>query len=493
MTLFVLLFIITTIALFVTLLNGFVLHNSRNWILTFLQSFSGIFFLFSGFVKAIDPLGTTYKMVDYFNAFSKHLADTPFQFLDGLWSFLAASGESVAIIMIVLELVVGFMLLIGLYKKTVSWVFLLLVVFFTILTGFTYLTGHVPPDHTFFEFSHWGAWIETQMEVSDCGCFGDFLKLEPFTSFMKDVFLLIPAIIFVIFHRQMYEWGTRPIRIMATLAFTVIMTLFSIYNTKMNLPVFDFRPFNEGKDVRMTKESEEAAMSEVQVLGYKLTNTLTGEKREVTMDEYLEDFKKYPKSEWDFEQIKTKPTIEPTKISDFVITGVDNSDLAMTMLSDSDYNLWVISPVLSVERVETKEEVMVRTDTVVMETDTGFQTIINEIPVEQTVNDYIWPKTMIEKYHTKVIPAVQAMAEMGYETYVAIGGASQEAVMDFSDEIGDVSNIGTADEILLKTIIRSNPGFLLVRDGVILKKWHYKKFKTDSLKKFIRENNTHAE
>lgn len=493
MTLFVLLFIITTIALFVTLLNGFVLHNSRNWILTFLQSFSGIFFLFSGFVKAIDPLGTTYKMVDYFNAFSKHLANTPFQFLDGLWSFFASSGETVAIVMIVLELVIGFMLLIGLYKKVVSWIFLLLVVFFTILTGFTYLTGYVPPDHTFFEFSHWGKWIDTQMEVSDCGCFGDFLKLEPFTSFMKDVFLLIPAIVFVIFHRKMYEWWTQPVRILATLAFTVVMTAFSIYNTKMNLPVFDFRPFNEGKDVRTTKELEEAAMSEVQVLGYHLTNTLTGEKREVTMDEYLEDFKKYPKSEWEFEQIKTKPELEPSKISDFVITGTDNSDLAMTMLYDPDYNLWVISPVLSAEEVTTREETRIYQDTLYTETDTGMEMTVREVPTEMTIRDYSWPQHMFAKYRAKVIPAIDVMKEMGYETYVVAGGVGQEAIMDFAEEVGVLSNVGTADEILLKTIIRSNPGFLLVKDGVILKKWHYKKFNTDSLKKFIRENKIHAE
>src|SRR5690606_30442879 len=152
MTLPVLLIIITAIALFITLLNGLVLHKTRNWALSFLQSFSGVFFLFSGFVKAIDPLGTSYKMVDYFHAFSKHLADTPLEFLDGLWTFLAHHGHAVSIITIVLELVVGFMLLIGARQKLISWIFLLLVVFFTLLTGFTYLTGYVPNDATFFQF-----------------------------------------------------------------------------------------------------------------------------------------------------------------------------------------------------------------------------------------------------------------------------------------------------------------------------------------------------
>src|SRR5680860_1086060 len=167
MTLSVLLIIITAIALFITLLNGLVFHKTSYWVLSFLQSFSGVFFLISGFVKAIDPLGTSYKMTDYFHAFSKHLAGTPFEFLDGLWNFLAHYGLTVSIITIILELVIGFMLLIGSRKKLVSWIFLLLVVFFTLLTGFTYLTGYVPADATFFEFSKWGPWVADQMEVSD--------------------------------------------------------------------------------------------------------------------------------------------------------------------------------------------------------------------------------------------------------------------------------------------------------------------------------------
>ena len=150
MTLSVLLIIITAIALFITLLNGLVFHKTRYWVLSFLQSFSGVFFLISGFVKAIDPLGTSYKMTDYFHAFSKHLSGTPFEFLDGLWNFLAGHGDTVALVMIVLELVVGFMLLIGSRKKLVAWVFLILVFFFTILTGFTYLTGYVPAEAGFF-------------------------------------------------------------------------------------------------------------------------------------------------------------------------------------------------------------------------------------------------------------------------------------------------------------------------------------------------------
>lgn len=486
MTLPVLLIIITAIALFVTLLNGLVLNKTRHWILSFLQSFSGVFFLFSGFVKAIDPLGTSYKMVDYFNAFSKHLAGTPLEFLDGLWNALASQGDAVAIVTIVLELVVGFMILIGSRKKLVAWVFLILVVFFTLLTGFTYLTGFVPPDATFFEFGKWGDWVEGQMEVSDCGCFGDFLKLDPLTSFIKDLFLLIPAVVFVLFYRRMYDWWTPQIRAIATVVFAVLMTAFAIYNSTMNLPMFDFRPFKEGVDVRTTKELEEQAMSEIQVLGYKLKNTLTGEVKEVTMDEFLRDFKLYPKSEWEYEQIKTEPTMEPTKISDFIITGVDNSDLAATMLDDPKFNLWVISPVVNPVSSETITETTVRTDTVEMETDTGINTVISQVPVERTRVEYEWSPSIIERYQNKVIPSLQAMAESGYQTYVVVGGAGQEAVMDFNEKLGGNLHIGTADEILLKTIIRSNPGFLLVRDGVIIEKWHYNTFSVDKLKQVIK-------
>ncbi|HLT94166.1 MAG TPA: hypothetical protein VKZ56_06365 [Membranihabitans sp.] len=486
MTLPVLLIIITAIALFITLLNGLVLNKTRHWSLSFLQSFSGVFFLFSGFVKAIDPLGTSYKMVDYFNAFSKHLAGTPLQFLDGLWGALAKQGDTVAIVMIVMELVVGFMILIGSRKRIIAWIFLLMVVFFTLLTGFTYLTGYVPSDATFFEFGKWGDWVEGQMEVSDCGCFGDFLKLDPLTSFIKDLFLLIPGVIFVLLYRRMYDWWTPRIRAIATIGFGVIMMAFAVYNSSMNLPLFDFRPFKEGVDVRTTKEIEEQAMSEIQVLGYKLKNTLTGESKEVTMDEFMKDFKLYPKSEWEYEQIKTEPTLEPTKISDFVITGVDNSDMAYTMLHDSSFNLWIISPVITPLGSETVTETSVRIDTVTMETDSGISTTLAEVPVEYESISYVWNASLLDRYQRKVIPAHQAMEEMGFRTYVAMGAAGQEAVMDLNTKLGGFLHMGTADEVLLKTIIRSNPGFILVKDGVILKKWHYNTFSIDELKREIK-------
>src|SRR5690606_31228044 len=216
-------------------------------------------------------------------------------------------------------------------------------------------------------------------------------------------------------------------------------------------------------DVRTTKEIEEQAMSEIQVLGYKLKNTLTGESKEVTMDEFMKDFKLYPKSEWEYEQIKTEPTLEPTKISDFVITGVDNSDMAYTMLHDSSFNLWIISPVITPLGSETVTETSVRIDTVTMETDSGISTTLAEVPVEYESISYVWNASLLDRYQRKVIPAHQAMEEMGFRTYVAMGAAGQEAVMDLNTKLGGFLHMGTADEVLLKTIIRSNPGFILVK------------------------------
>ena len=266
------------------------------------------------------------------------------------------------------------------------------------------------------------------------------------------------------------------------------MAAFALYSSNMNLPLFDFRPFKEGTDVRIIKEKEEQAMSEIEVLGYELKNTITGETKEVMMDEFMKDFKKYPKSDWEYTQIKTEPSMEPTKISDFVITGIDNSDMSARMLQDPEYNLWVISPVLTPSGTETATRSIVRTDTLLMESDTGTRTIISQVPVDQEYEDIIWAENVLERYHKKVLPAEKAMAEKGYETYIAIGGAGQEAVLDLNEELGNTLYMGTADAILLKTIIRSNPGFLLVKDGVILRKWHYNKFSVEDLLQTIQSN-----
>lgn len=490
MTLTVLLTIITAVALFITLLNGFVLNKNRNWILSFLQSFSGVFFLISGFVKVVDPLGTAYKMEDYFHAFSKHLANTPFSFLDGLWHLLADNGVYVALVMIVLELLIGFMLLIGSRRKIVAWVFLAMVFFFAILTGFTYLTGYVPPDVTFFEFSKWGLYSADQMEVSDCGCFGDFLKLEPYTSFIKDIFLLIPAIAFILFYKYEYQWWTKSVRFLASIAFVTIVTVFGMYNTWFDIPVFDFRPFKEGTDIRGIKAMEEEAMNNVEVLGYKLYNSISGEEVELTMDEYLENFKSYPKSEWEFTQIKTEPEIEATKISDFIISGINNENLSEEMLNNEDFNLWVISPVLHpvasrIEEYEVMDTIAVY-DTAQVRGEMVVDTSMEVVKRMAEREVFEWQQKYIKRYTDIVGPAIDYLKSIGKETYVVVGGAGQLAVEDLTSRFAPDAQAGTADEILLKTMIRSNPGFILAKDGVVIRKWHFNKFNLEELKQLIQ-------
>ena len=169
--------------------------KANNLLWSFLQHFTGVWFVFSGLVKAVDPIGTAYKMEDYFVAFQDTFAglNNVFGGLAPLFPLLAKSSTDFSITMIVLEIVLGIMLIIGFSRKLTSLLFFLIVFFFTVLTGFTYLTGFVPTEANFFDFAKWGPYIKTQMRVTDCGCFGDFIKLDPGVSFCKDLFLMLPA------------------------------------------------------------------------------------------------------------------------------------------------------------------------------------------------------------------------------------------------------------------------------------------------------------
>jgi uncharacterized membrane protein YphA (DoxX/SURF4 family) len=115
-------------------------------IMTFLQHFAGVWFVFSGIVKAIDPIGTAYKMEDYFAAFETTFGglQNAFSGLAPLFPYLAQYSAGFSIFMIVLEIALGVMLMLGYAKRVTAILFFLIVVFFTVLTGFTYLTGFVP-------------------------------------------------------------------------------------------------------------------------------------------------------------------------------------------------------------------------------------------------------------------------------------------------------------------------------------------------------------
>ena len=182
----------------------FLWQKSKNILITFLQSFCGALFIFSGWVKAIDPLGTAYKMEQYFAEFKVTFSQTSLSSEADIFPVMAEYAIVFAVIMIVLEIVLGIMLLFGIYQKITAWSFFLLILFFTFLTGFTYLTGYVPEGVNFFSFSQWGDYVETNMKVTDCGCFGDFIKLKPKVSFLKDIFLLVPAILFIVFNKNLF-------------------------------------------------------------------------------------------------------------------------------------------------------------------------------------------------------------------------------------------------------------------------------------------------
>ena len=333
----------------------------RNLGYSFMQNFVGAFFIFSGGVKAVDPLGMVYKLEQYFSAFESTFSETWFSWLAGIFPVLGEFALLVAVAVIIFEIVLGVLLIIGHAQKFTNWSFLLLIILFTFLTGYTYLTGHVPTsdavmianevgetatifegeegdklengwavqdtiNSNLFNLASWVPWVESNMQVTDCGCFGDFLVLEPLTSFKKDLFLLIPGILFLIFGgRSSHTLFSERTRKYITIATTVLLMGYTYYYSCQQIPDFDFRPFAEGTDVRTKKKAEMDAEAAVEVTGFTIRNTKTGQVAEMSMASYSTDIKNYPEEEgWDkstIDQIKDEPTVKRTKLSDFSIQG----------------------------------------------------------------------------------------------------------------------------------------------------------------------------
>lgn len=481
MTLSTIVIYVAIVAVILTAIIGFTKKDFKTWLMSFLQNFCGVFFVFSGWVKAVDPLGTAYKLEQYFAEFTTLFEPTWFSFLSPLFPFLTEYAVGVSVFVIVLEIILGLMLIMGMRPKFSSWLFMGLVAFFTLLTGFTFLTGFVPEGATFFQFGNWGAYNEANMKVQDCGCFGDFLKLKPKISFFKDLFLLIPAFFFLFGYKRMHTLFTKEIRTGVIGIAIIGLFVYCLSNFKWDIPHADFRPFRIGADIATTKQNEMDAAANVQITAWKLQNKNEPEKIvELSNDVYMKEFAKYPKSDWSVvDQVKTEPAIEKTKVSDFEISTLDGYDIADELLAEEGYSLWVVCHKLKGEsRLSTaivSDTTFVK-DTLEIE---GMVVIRDSIAgiekKEVEVYEMDWDPVYTEKFTSVVNPFVEEARKDGINAHIFVGKFGKDEIEDFHKSVGPDGTYYIADDILLKTIVRSNPGVVLVKNGVIIHKWHIKK------------------
>lgn len=361
------------------------------YIRVFCRVILGIVFIFSGFVKAVDPLGSAYKFSDYFNAFGLGFLDS---FSLPLGIFLSA-----------FELVLGITLILGYRRKIVYWIMMWFMVFFTLLTFILALFN----------------------PVSDCGCFGDALILTNWQTFLKNVVLMIFVSVLYIQRKQEEETGSPFKEWLVVGILLASVAWFSVWNYN-HLPLLDFRPYDIGTVIREEMEIPNGATVD------QYETTLTYKNRKTGKSETF-NIKDYPSDTllWEFESSEStliSKGFEPP-IHDFAIMDENGMDLVDEILADRGYSLFMISnDVTSVE-----ESALLKAR--------------DWSQLEILSNDF---------------------------TFYAVTASPTEAVETIAAELGLGYSFYSADEIMLKTMVRSNPGFLLLKNGVILGKWGYRDF-----------------
>lgn len=341
-------------------------------------------FIFSGFVKAVDPLGSFYKIQDYLTAF-------------GIISWFPAYLPLLfAIVLSSAEFCVGVFLFFGVRRKIASTLALLLMGVMTPLTLYLALAN----------------------PVSDCGCFGDAWVLTNWQTFGKNIVLLVAAITVFRDRKLMFRFVTLKIEWMVSLYTLLFVFALSFYCLEY-LPVLDFRPYKIGTNIKAGMEIPEGAKPSVFESRFVLEKD--GRRQEFTLDNY-------PDSTWTFVETRTvlkEKGYEPP-IHDFSMISLGTGeDITDSVLSDKGYAFLLVA-----HRIE--------------EADDSNIDLINEI------YDY--------------------STEHGYGFYALTSSPDEEIGM-WRERTGAEYPFCQMDDITLKTIIRSNPGLLLIKDGTILNKW----------------------
>lgn len=368
--------------------------SSTDIILGISRIFVGALFIFSGFIKANDPMGFGYKLEEYFQVF--HL------------SFLNDYSAWIAIVICGFEILLGAFLLLGFKRQKVAWGLLLLIIFFTFLTFYS----------AFFEV------------VTSCGCFGDAIPLTPWESFGKDIILLLFILIIFKYRDRIKpiipKGGTR--NFVSTL---IIILSFGIgIYTLSFLPFLDFLPYKEGNNIPELMVLPEGEESDVYEYIYDIKNKATGESKKVTDKEYMGGI--WEDDNW---EVQGEPSSRLIKkgyeipISDLLISDAEGNDVTQEIITNPYYNFIVVSTYA--DKLNTAD--MIALDR-----------------INSTIRD------LATDYNLRAI---------------LLTASSAQVANRLDDEMDLVLETFYADAVPLKSMVRSNPGVVLMRNGVVEKKW----------------------
>ncbi len=260
----------------------------------------GVLFIFSGLVKANDPLGLSYKMQEFFE----------------LWGMHSLNDYTLAfsIAMIAFEIIAGVAVLVGWKMNLFSWLLLLLIIFFTFLTGYAVITG----------------------KPKECGCFGDCIPLSASQSFMKDLILLaLILFLFIYRHRIQPIFTTR--NNILTLFFSAVFSFAFMWYTLLHLPVVDCLPYKVGKNIFGEMKIKEGATKDSTVITFVYEKG--GKELEFTADKFPDDFDdslyKFIKR---YDKVIREGNALP-KIKDFSLTNAQGQQVTEQVLAAEGYKL----------------------------------------------------------------------------------------------------------------------------------------------------------
>lgn len=349
----------------------------------------GLTFVFSGFVKGIDPWGSAYKFTDYFNAFQM--------------PWLTNLAFALGILLAAAEFFLGVAMIFNFFIRLTSWFMLAFMLFFT---GLTFVLALTNP-------------------VTDCGCFGDALVITNWQTFYKNIVLLALAI-FVFVQRKNFASKNGPILSVAMTGMTMVVYFYLVTYSYNHLPIIDFSPYKVSVNIPDAMKIPDGAPKDIYENNLIYKNLKSGEEKAFTEANYpWQDT-----LNWKFVKMGEQKLIQKgykPPIHDFRIETPEGEDIKDFFLYDEKGTFMVIASNLQKTNIE------------------GFKKIA---------------QLAIDAKHK------------GYN-FIALTATSPDSFEAFKNETGAQFDFFNTDEITLKTIVRSNPGLILLKKGTILGKYHF--------------------